>query len=484
MLILFAFAVAATGSFPAHAQSGGKRIPVEEAYETEGGGLLDSVREYVFLSAGAFVTPTGQNKRHLLLASGGFDYSRDNLQIYLEGRVWKQEVSFEQKKIRGSGKRDREVDTDEVELSEGYVSFSPFPQLNVKAGRRNVVWGQFDIFSPVYFTLPFRTQNIGTNFSKVNFGLPQNNVQVSFYPHERVEIQGYFFWKTIVDPLLADFVRQEHSIKRKDLQDHNQYAGRIIVYPNWGTVAVTYFNGRNSLFINLRERVAEDAQSMKSIDENPGLSELQAYSIEASIPRGKWNFKTEFVYRESEGDLEGADTNLTFDSRQDDYLTWALDMNGGKLYGDTRTMFGGVGVEYMTEKWKAEVAGYLFYEEFTGEAETGADLVNAYRDDPEIGLQGVPFFNGAYFITEDKKNLIGLTAGFLGSFAAGASLYAVGTFDRFDYLGAGTLQVVAGLDFLQYFSDSQLSELIDEDGEYEIDDDFTIAPRIGVIWKF
>ena len=239
-LILAAFALCSAGNVrPASA------LIVEEGYEQTGGGLLDSIREYVFLNFGAFSTPTGDSQRHLIIGSGGVDFSTDKFQVYVEGRAWKEQVELRQEgspvdshpanapaNCNPSCERTLEVESDEVEVNEAYLSVTPHPRLTLKAGRSKVVWGQFDIFSPVFFNLPFTTKNIGTTFSKVNYGLAQNIAQVTVLPHERIEIQGYFFLKTIVDPLITDLVGEEYGINRDDLQDHNQYAARAIFYPD------------------------------------------------------------------------------------------------------------------------------------------------------------------------------------------------------------------------------------------------------------
>ncbi|WP_462136888.1 hypothetical protein [Candidatus Mycalebacterium sp.] len=490
---------------PAPAQEKGGPVIEESGYKQEGSGTLDTIRKYVFLNLGSFTTPTGRNKRYFVIGNGGFDFSTDNFQAYFEGRIWKEKVQFEQacksattltdgcdnpggSDVPFNGKRTLEIETDTAEVSEAYLSYSPFPQFNVKVGRRKVIWGQFDIFSPVFFfTLPIRTQNISTNFSKVNFALPQDNVQISILPHERVELQGYFFLNTIIDPLLTGSIRvRDNSVRvsRKDLQDHNQYAARAIFYPDWATIALTYYNGRNGFSINSLETLGMDAG--EESQQNFGLSELQAYSIEATVPRGRWNFRGELSYRKSEGDLESFNPDIMDGStQQTDYFNWAMNQNGGRLYADTTTLLGGLGVEYVADRWKAEIAGYFLNEEFTGSGKRGADLSEAYaNDDPAMGLLAAPFVNAAYYITGDKQTFVGLTGGFLGSYAYGGSLYGVVTFDKFDYLGVGTLQLVAGLDFLQYFADSQLSDLNNEGGQYDFEDEFVIAPRFGVTWRF
>ncbi len=464
-------------------------LTIEEYSEPERR-FVDVVKKHIFLNFGAFATPTGQNKRNLFIGSGGVDFAGEKFQLFAEGRAWKENIRFNQEKVSGLGpdKRTVKLSSDRVEIAEAYFSFSPFSALNIKVGRRKVVWGQFNVLSPVFFTLPSTTKSLGTEFSKVNFGLAQNNAQISLVPHERIEIQGYFFLQTIIDPLLADFVRDRYGTKRKDLQDRNQYALRAVFYPSWGTVALTYYRGRNGFFVNLGETVTAEMNSYKV---SPNLSKLESYSVEASVPRGRWDFKGEFSFRKSEEYLEFVDTSSSSlppvsgaDTPRQAYWRWVVEKNRGRLYGDAITLFGGIGFEYMAERWSVDVGGYFFYEEFTGGAKRGADLASAYTDDPNEGLLGAPFLNASYFITRDGKTFVGLTAGFLGSYGAGASLYVVKNFDKVDRLGAGTLQLVAGLDVLRYFSDDQISQISDENGRYKLDDDIVVAPRFGLVWKF
>lgn len=491
---------------------------IEEGYAQETRtGFLGKFREYVFLDFAGFITPSGQNRRNLLVGSGGFDFSTDNFQAFFAGRAWREEIRFKQE-ITSKGRRDRmdypdefeylpdtrtvKFKTDGIEVDEAFVSYSPIPQLNVKAGRRKVVWGQFSTFSPVFFTLPFRTQNRGTTFSKANFAIPQDNVQVSIIPHERIELQGYFFLRTRLAPLIVDITRRNNpGVSRKSLQDHNQYAARALFYPSWGTIALTYYNGRNTFFAEEQETLgcrgtltACDTPETTQRNKNPDLVKLEAYGIEASVPAGKWNFKGEFVYRESVGglgslvpkrDIEEAAPGSASRRNAEDFFDWVLNSNNRRFYGKQTGLFGGVGIEYATDKWFAEISGFLFKDDFSGSAKEGARLAEAFTgNDPLVGLVGAPFINSLYFITKDKKNFVGVTAGFIGTFAVGGSLYAVTTIDRFDETGLGTFQLTAGLDFVQYRSDELISEFIDPDEHYDIDNNFTVAPRVGLIWKF
>ena len=512
-LILAAFALCSAGNVrPASA------LIVEEGYEQTGGGVLDSIREYVFLNFGAFSTPTGDSQRHLIIGSGGIDFSADKFQVYVEGRAWKEKIELVQEGnpanpmyppagCNPSCERTLPIESEEVEMNEAYISVTPHPRFSVKAGRSKVVWGQFDIFSPVFFNLPFTTKNIGTTFSKVNYALAQNIAQVTVTPHERIELQGYFFLKTIVDPLVADVVREEYGIKRDDLQDHNQYAGRAIFYPDWGTIALTYLHGRSVFSVDQRQSISlrmggmcparsveinnldlGDGRPMDyCLNESPGLQKLDMFAVEATIPFGKWNIKSELSYRMTKGDVEQTDKDSIMAMGNEsvrEFLMRMRDSNGGQLYADVTELLGGIGIQYSADRWTVEAAGFTYSQMFE-------DGITEIGDSDPDETFFAPFFNGAFYLSEDKKSFIGLTAGFLGSIAFGGSLYGVWNIERFDSYGAGTLQLTAGLDVLQYRSDSEISDLNeteeDEMGRitrYEFDEDFSFAPRVGLVWKF
>lgn len=523
-------------------------IEIEEEPRAPRVNAFEAFRKYVFATAGgSYVlgsgssresydppeTEDGDNNRVVLTGTVGVDFQTDFFQFYAQGTIWDQEIEITQEienVFSGDGfcsssnpynaadadpcessVRTLKIEEDDTELSEGYFSVTPLSWLRLRVGRRKVVWGQFDVFSPVDLLLPFRTQSTDPYFTKVNFRRPQDHAQLSITPHERIELQGYWFYNTRIDPLLPRLTAQEHRISvsaaEDRLEDHNQYAARLLFYPNWGTLGLTWYRGRHSLRVNDFTRFTGDGVTDPLADlamindingrrdlaggfiDSPDLAELDAYALEFSARRGRWLFRTEVVYRESTGDLDELRSPCGFGCRDDEprrrYLRWVLEENDGKFYGDLRTIMAGIGFKYESEKWLVDIAMLALSEDFVGDAKRGAELNDAaLGDDPAAGLLAAPFINIARYFGRDKTLTLGFTAGFVGAYGAGASLYAVLDFDQLDRFGVGAFQLVLGVDGFQYNTDTALSDLNDMGDRYDLKDDFIVGPRVGLVWKF
>ncbi|MDD9854031.1 MAG: hypothetical protein OXU78_08805 [Deltaproteobacteria bacterium] len=516
-------------------------IEIEEEPRAPRGSAFEAFRKYVFATVGgSYVigsgssresydppeTEEGDNSRVVFTGSVGVDFQTDFFQFYAQGTIWDQEIEITQEiENRFSGGnfcsssnrysdtnqcdpsiRTLKIEEDDTELSEGYFSVTPLSWLRLRVGRRKVVWGQFDVFSPVDLLLPFRTQSTDPYFTKVNFRRPQDHAQLSITPHERIELQGYWFYNTRIDPLLTRLTAQESgisvSLAEDRLEDHDQFAARLLFYPNWGTLGLTWYRGRHSLRVNDFTRymstdpVADLAMTNDrnrelagSFFDSPDLAELDAYALEFSARRGRWLFRTEVVYRDSTGDLDELRSPCGFGCGDNEprrrYLRWVLEENDGKFYGDLRTIMAGIGFKYESEKWLVDIALLALSEEFVGDAKRGADLNDeALGDDPAAGTLAAPFINIARYFGRDKTVTLGFTAGFVGAYGAGASLYTVFDFDQLDRFGIGAFQLVLGVDGFQYNTDTALSDLNDMGDLYDLKDDFIVGPRVGLVWKF
>jgi len=521
-------------------------IEIEEEPRAQRGSAFEAFRKYVFATVGgSYVigsgssresydppeTEEGDNSRVVFTGSVGVDFQTDFFQFYAQGTIWDQEIEItqeiENRFSRGDfcsssnrysdtnqcdpSIRTLKIEEDDTELSEGYFSVTPLSWLRLRVGRRKVVWGQFDVFSPVDLLLPFRTQSTDPYFTKVNFRRPQDHAQLSITPHERIELQGYWFYNTRIDPLLPRLTAQKSgisvSLAEDRLEDHDQFAARLLFYPNWGTLGLTWYRGRHSLRVNdftrfTREEGTDPLADLAMINDingrrdlagsffdSPDLAELDAYALEFSARRGRWLFRTEVVYRESTGDLDELRSPCGFGCGPNEprrrYLRWVLEENDGKFYGDLRTIMAGIGFKYESEKWLVDIALLALSEEFVGDAKRGADLNDeALGDDPAAGTLAAPFINIARYFGRDKTVTLGFTAGFVGAYGAGASLYTVFDFDQLDRFGVGAFQLVLGVDGFQYNTDTALSDLNDMGDLYDLKDDFIVGPRVGLVWKF
>jgi len=533
-------------------------IEIEEEPRAPRVNAFEAFRKYVFATVGgSYVIGSGSdassnepeaqdgdNSRAVFTGTVGVDFQSDFFQFYAQGTIWDQEIEITQKledyrpnivqcrdiplndPRRGNigdpntgcllSTRTIKIEEDDAEFSEGYLSFTPLSWVRLRVGRRKVVWGQFDVFSPVDLLLPFRTQSTDPYFTKVNFRRPQDHAQLSITPHERIELQGYWFYNTRVDPLILQYTRQEYrddpfNANAEDrIEDHDQFAARLLFYPNWGTLAFTWYRGRHSLRVNDFTRITppnnggeftrEAFLQAVMLQAEPfsnaefpvrsavNLAELDAYAVEFSARRGRWLFRTEVVYRDSVGDLDELRSvrgRMNRDPARERYLDWVVNENDGKFYGDLRTIMAGVGFKYESDKWLVDIAALALSEDFVGDAKRGAELNDAaLGDDPAAGVLAAPFINIARYFGRSKTVTLGFTAGFVGAYGAGASLYTVFDFDQLDRFGVGAFQLVLGVDAFQYNTDSTLSDLNDMGDLYELDEDLIVGPRVGLVWKF
>ena len=205
--------------------------------------------------------------------------------------------------------RDIKVTKNEGDLRDAFLQYELIDDFVVYVGRRRQVWGQFDLFSPVGILLPVRFQNSAIDYKKTNYVVPQDNASISWFLGERLELQGHFFLSTQIDPLLKEVIEMDSGL---DVEDHKQYAGRLVYRPDWGTVGLTFYKGRSGLFqydnASLNDPGSLDGRSAD-------LPPLTAYAFEMAIPSGRWVWKTEIVYRQSKGDLPsygGIGSDVTF----------------------------------------------------------------------------------------------------------------------------------------------------------------------------
>jgi hypothetical protein len=92
----------------------------------------------------------------------------------------------------------------QFELREAYGSFEVWDDVVLNIGRQRPTWGQFEVFSIVNNILPVESQTKEFGLSNANLRMPQDLAQLKIFLFERIELSGYVFYGTTLDPLLDD----------------------------------------------------------------------------------------------------------------------------------------------------------------------------------------------------------------------------------------------------------------------------------------
>ena len=94
-----------------------------------------------------------------------------------------------------------------AELREAFFEYEILPDVIIAVGRQRPAWGQFDVFSVTNSLLPIEFQSREFGFSNSNLRYPQDAAIISYFPTERIELSGYLFFQTSLDPILEKGLR-------------------------------------------------------------------------------------------------------------------------------------------------------------------------------------------------------------------------------------------------------------------------------------
>ncbi len=464
-----------------------------------------SWEQFLFIDVGHYNISSSELGRSISVANVGWELKNDTWQFLALVTDWNQRTKLTQQlnfrrpnddPADFPNRRTLNIKQHDTQLDELYAIWSPIPSIKIAAGRRKIVWGQFDILSPVDLQLPLRSQTTSPYFNKVNFRIPQDSIQVSWSPVEWLELQAYHMQGTRIDPLIETIAADGEGFNRQQLENYNQEAARILFYPRWGIVGVTYYSGRQAFGVTLLNEVRNAADVNRNANnqvievnstERSDVVPLTAYGVEMSIPAGNWTWTFELSYRQNTGELENVERE---DERGDglrlisqEYLTWVVDHNRGRFYTDVDVYFGGLGIQYKTGRWRVDFALMAINEQFTGDASPPANYDRLTEDGATISA-AAPVFNMVYSFGERRNKHFAFSFGFLGSYGTGAVLNFIYDIDHFEANKAGNFLLTIGADLVQYEANFALSALNDEGGQYSIDDNFNVNPRLGIIWKY
>ena len=345
------------------------------------------------------------------------------------------------------------VENDAFELREAYGSFEIFPDFVVNVGRQRPTWGQFTVFSVINSTLPIETQSKEFGISNANLRMPQDMLEVNLFLFESIQLSGYAFYGTTLDPLLKNALGQSEMYEfytasentpcgtpdpvfddppdntfflynRYDCstvgdggnlinQDEITFAGRALWRSNYLTLGFTYNQGYFSLF-NLFARLPRVEKEVLVFDSGNSvdiaynvipriiLPSARSYGGEVAIPLGNWTIKGEVVYIQSQADIglytasfnsDGSLNNCAPDAQADcmALFEWVVDSNKGRGFVEVATLAAQVGVEADYDSWNFGINVLIFQPLLTGKAERANKLYKAAYQSDTSQLDGGDF---------------------------------------------------------------------------------------------
>ncbi|MBC6496704.1 MAG: hypothetical protein GDA54_00030 [Alphaproteobacteria bacterium GM7ARS4] len=382
--------------------------------------------------------------------------------------------------------RELDVDVNDLDIADAYLQYALLNNVVVDVGRKRLVWGQFDLFSPVSILLPLKFQNNAVDFKKANFIMPQDRASLSWFATERLELQGHFFLSVKIDPLLEsviDEVDEDH-----DVEDHKQYAGRLLYRPDWGTLGFTFYRGRSGLFFYDNARLV-NGEVERSVD----LPPMTAYAVEMAIPTGNWVWKAEAVLQDTRDDVSAVpafDATLGGDPPMYtggfggdghlDYINYVLNQNGGSFTTEVQRLIAGIGFDTRLDRWLINFGVYLIQDSYDSKGDELRRLEEASGREASDDGFFFPSLNVVRFFGDQDRYRLGITGGFLGPIL-GVSVYGSMRF-------GDNLNLYGGGEFISTVADGYLNEANDEEGSnfirYDLEDDIGIGFRFGARYSF
>ncbi len=348
-----------------------------------------------------------------------------------------------------------------------------------------------------------------------------------YFPRVSLDSSNRRFFEQPRDGLNEETYQIENEFLYPDEdpdQEEAQYAGRLLLYLNWATIGFTYYRGWEQFFEDKNRMLvqrphssgegyifADPARSTEPVktdpnyqvyfvEDTPRLRKIDVYGFEIAIPTGQWSWKMDLSYSEGKEIIDifnigtfnnvkalqddGREVLFGFPLSEEEYraqkaiIDWAKNENNNSLDVITTQTFIGIGVDADLEHWLINLGLFYNYNRPKSKKdERGLELHERLEDiqlvEDEPVVPAVPFFNIGRYLSQDKKDIIGLAGGFFG-FGAGAMIY----FGQ-EYFEA--LQLGISLEFLFLFSSNEVEEAV---GGYELRDEVYPALRLLLAYKF
>ena len=421
-----------------------------------------------------------------------------------------------------------EIENRQFLLKEGFVQHSISSFGTISVGRLRNAWGQFELYSPSAAMLPVNTTITSLIPSKLDFIYAQDQLKLSIFPTPKMELQFYAMSDLRTDPVLdTSFSRWLGPVDNDDdnfvngdfnasnvsdvlfnnqgselNQNTTQSALRLLFYPNWGTLGITYHQGINGSEPILRApvgRVLSEAidPNAPMIARSPEIisSEFKdkrqsffyypegtLFGLEVAIPIGAWTWRYEYAKIDS---IQGLGFNGTISLAknggfsQSDAFIDAIGARSGLLKGTSlyhaTIDVQAIGFLYEQSAWYGSV---MILSRTLPEPKNASDkeIVRLYEsleqesgitDDPITTLPLISLFRSA---GDNKQHRYGINLGAVGGSGGIAIIY------RYNITESLNVAFSAG--------QVDLSNGQNNDRYYKLKDDGGTTTQFSLGWRF
>ena len=227
---------------------------IEVVEEKETGFWRKASRNFTGSIGQASIIGNGDSYRGYTHARLGFQYSPfSTTKIGLQGLFERTQIQFTQALREHTQTSNDNLEKEKklkyaknkLRAEEAYLSQELFDSLTLSYGIQQIVWGQFNPYSPTNLVFPFNLSTTDIEFTKVKGTLPQEAAVATFFPVDSISLSLYYFPKLTYDEVIERRFSQDRDtpVRLPSGSDKAQEGGRLMFYPSWGTIGFSYYKG-------------------------------------------------------------------------------------------------------------------------------------------------------------------------------------------------------------------------------------------------
>ncbi len=380
------------------------------------------------------------------------------------------------------------------DLREAYINLDMGKYADISIGRQVIVWGQFELLSPMDMLLPTDYSARTVGLLKAQNRLPQDSVVLNLYPTSKIKLSTYYFPQITRDPLLQELFDRDviytndgrQEIDQPDKDDEPQKAIKATYFGDSFTFGVLYYDGWEDGYTELEYLVLKDRERPDQdldYDERYIVRKVKATGFELAIPKNRWTWKIEATQQKDTIEFDPMDLN-NYDiatGERRDFLHWIVNENGGRNFVPVWRNWMAIGFDYNSKKWQTNFIVLNVGEDIIGSENKRRMKQNfaLTNEDEDISYNDVyrepvkyqlPAIHTARYFDKDKNTALGAGLGIVGEGYKFFTYFTSTIGDSFSY--------GVSLEALDVETDRKLA-----DDEYDVEV-FQQLTRVFGVYKF